>query len=128
VTTTRGRIDPVHLQSLRRSRLGRHLSSLNTTANRPATILMLTDECLDQNKLLAFIELFQQRVYRIKGLVCLKEGFHRLDVIGGEVSLEPVALSGDRSEIVFIPQPGVAIRDEVSEAAVSILGIRAEFG
>jgi G3E family GTPase len=128
VTTTRGRIDPAHLQSLRRSRLGRHLSSLNTTANRPATILMLTDECLDQAKLMAFIELFQQRVYRIKGLVWLKEGFHRLDVIGGEVSLEPVALSGDRSEIVFIPQPGVAIRDEVSEAAVSILGIRAEFG
>lgn len=128
VTTILGRIDPAHLQSLRRSRLGRHLSSLNTTANRPATILMLTDECLDRKKLLVFIELFQQRVYRIKGLVRLKEGFHRLDVIGGEISLEPVALSGDRSEIVFIPQPGFSIRDEMAEAAGTVLGVQAEFG
>ncbi|MDW7657177.1 MAG: CobW family GTP-binding protein [Bacillota bacterium] len=128
VTTMRGKIDPAHLQQLRRSRLGRHLPSLNTQANRPATILMLTDECLVHEKLLTFIELFQQRVYRIKGLVRMKDSFHRLDVIGGEISLEQVALSGDRSEIVIIPQPGVSIRDEVAEAAGSVLGIRAEFG
>lgn len=128
VTVTHGRIDPALLQSLRRSRLGRRLSSINTPSSRPATVLLLTQDCLEKENLLSFIGLFQERIYRIKGLVRLPAGFHRLDVIGGEISLEPVALSGDRSEIVIIPQPGLALRSEVAAAAESVLKIRAELG
>ena len=91
-------------------------------------MLLLTQVCLEKENLLSFIGLFQERIYRIKGLVRLPSGFHRLDVSGGEISLEPVALSGDRSEIVIIPQPGLALRTEVATAAESVLKIRAELG
>ena len=125
-TTTYGRIDLAELQKLRRSRLGSHLPSLNTPETRPKTLLILTSDRLERSRLMQFIEILQDRVYRLKGLVRLVEGSWHLDVVGGEVSLEANDLQFDRSELVIIPRPGLNLRDEVQTLLRDVLQIEAD--
>ena len=73
-----------------------------------------------------FIEILQDRVYRLKGLVRLVEGSWHLDVVGGEVSLEANDLQFDRSELVIIPRPGLNLRDEVQTLLRDVLQIEAD--
>ncbi|NLO37833.1 MAG: hypothetical protein GX112_15980 [Clostridiaceae bacterium] len=127
VSTTFGQIDPAELARLHRSRL-RPLPSLNTPGNRPVTSLMLTDDLLDTKKLQQFAEALQSRVYRIKGLVRTETGFCRLDVIGQEIRLDPVNLTGERSEIVILAPQEALSTDEIRQLADETLGVTATWG
>jgi len=123
--TSYGRIDVADLQKLHRSRLGSHLPSLNTPETRPKTLLILTSDRLTRSRLMQFIEILQDRIFRMKGLVRLEEGAWHLDVVGGEVSLEANDLQFDRSELVIIPRPGLDLRAEVQDLMRDILQIEA---
>ncbi|MCK9251559.1 MAG: CobW family GTP-binding protein [Clostridiales bacterium] len=127
VSTTFGQIDPAELARLRRSRL-RPLPSLNTPGNRPVTSLLLTDDLLDTKKLQQFAEALQSGVYRIKGLVRTEAGFCRLDVIGQEIRLDPVNLTGERSEIVILAPREALSPDTIRQLADEILGVKATWG
>ena len=125
-TTSFGRIDLADLQKLRRSRLGSHLPSLNTPETRPKTLLILTSDRIERVRLLHFIEILQDRIFRLKGLVRLEAGAWHLDVVGGEVSLEANDLKFDRSELVIIPRPGLDLRAEVQALLYEVLHIEAD--
>lgn len=126
VSTTYGAIDPEHLGSIRRSRLASRMPSLNTPASRPRTLLLKTSDNLQRQSLEAFIERIQDRIYRLKGLICLEEGCFRLDVVGQDIRFEPTSLAGEQSELVIIPQPGIDLREEVTALLGEILYIKAD--
>ena len=125
-TCSYGRIDLADLQRLRRSRLGGRLPTLNTPAGRPKTLLLLTTDPFDRDRLVQFIRILQDRVYRLKGLLRLDDGFYHLDVVGGEISLEQSNILGERSELVIIPQPGADLRQEVQQLLADVLQIQAD--
>lgn len=125
-TATFGQIGLENLQKLHRSRLGSHLPSLNTPETRPRTLLILTTDLLQRDRLTKFIEILQDRIFRLKGLVRLSDGTCHLDVVGGEVSLDPNNLVFDRSELVIIPRPGLDLRQEVRDLLRDVLQIDAE--
>lgn len=125
VHTTYGQIDLAELQRLRRSRLSR-LPSLNTPQNRPQSLLITTGEPMRREQVLAFVERLRDQVYRMKGLLRLIDGYYRLDVVGGEASLEGVNLDGDRSELVIIARPDQDLRRDMAAQVREILQVTAE--
>lgn len=126
VTVSHGQLDPAYLARLRKSRLARRLTSLNTPGGRPETLLLLTDDVLEAKRLAAFSARIITQAYRVKGMVRLAEGLFRLDAVGQDFSLTPLPISSGRSEIVVIAYPGEHLRERVAELARDILQVEAE--
>jgi len=127
LTVSHGQVNPDQLAQLRRSRLARNLPSLNTPSSRPATYLMQINDVIDEERLLQFVRQLQGDVARIKGLVRLKDGSVRVDVIGQEISLDPVSFSPEQSQIVIIEKPEQDHSQIIKQLAAQLFGQDATF-
>lgn len=96
-------------------------STLNTPFNRPQTILVKTDDLVDEDGLLRFVDDVKAKALRAKGFVKTSKGAFKLDVVGDRVELKKIDLTRD-SEITVISKPNHNIADDVRSSWVKHIG------
>ncbi|WP_430885332.1 CobW family GTP-binding protein [Fusibacter sp. JL216-2] len=89
-----------------------HLSSIkfdetsNKEENKPKTLHLTTQEIIDKNKLIDFIDAISQDCYRIKGFAKLVDGWQQVDVVGRRVDFKPIPTRDEETRLVFISKIG----------------------
>lgn len=124
IETSFGQIDLAALDQVRRSRLGRRLTSLNTADNRPDIVMLQGEGIFVQNEVIELINQIKADCLRIKGFFTFEKGLFHIDVVGDEVLCESSALTRACSQLVFIPRKDADLRQRLQTLAAQLLSTR----
>lgn len=88
--------------------------STNTQESRPKTLVLKSNEVLDENSLYDFLEEMGEFTYRIKGFANTNNGTKEISVVGKNVNIVKWA-KVEKTEIVFISSVGIKVVSEISK-------------
>ena len=88
----------------------------------PDSIVINCVHRLETEKVLAFIDLFKEETYRIKGFCLFENGWNQIDVVGSRVSLSP-CMPHSSSRLIFISKIGHALSQPLTERWREIISL-----
>ncbi|MFO7887577.1 MAG: GTP-binding protein [Eubacteriales bacterium] len=88
--------------------------STNTQESRPKTLVLKSNEVLDENSLYNFLEEMGEVTYRIKGFANTNNGSKEISVVGKNVNIVKWS-KVEKTEIVFISSVGIKIISQISK-------------
>jgi len=88
--------------------------STNTQESRPKTLVLKSNEVLDENSLYNFLEEMGEVTYRIKGFANTNNGSKEISVVGKNVNIVKWS-KVEETEIVFISSVGIKIISQISK-------------
>jgi G3E family GTPase len=112
--TTFGNLPAKLFEKLNPDVFSKDMPSLNTAQNRPDVVLLTTAHILPSNFVSDFINAFNSKILRLKGFVRYEDGVYHIEAVGEECLTEKLDLGRTLSELVVIPFPGIAIREEIT--------------
>ncbi|MCM8901451.1 GTP-binding protein [Caldicoprobacter algeriensis] len=117
VTTSYGRLDYTWLQqNLEDFPLPPATSNLNCPSNRPKTLLLEADGVFEREKLKGFLQSLSDFAFRIKGFFKLNEGWHYVDGVNTAISITPINIERNISQLVVILKTRQPVMDTIQKS------------
>ena len=107
-----------------------HLSSVkfdetaNKEENKPKTLHLTSQDLVEKDKLVEFLDTISPDCYRIKGFANLSEGWHQVDVVGQRVDFKPIADRDEDTTLVFISKIGPQVIKPIFSAWEEAVGTK----
>jgi len=108
VEVTHGAVDFDLLEKPFKAATGKESGeSCNTPFNRPISHVVTADGAFDHRGFMQFLNGLLPGSLRIKGFVLLSEGgWHQVDAVGSQITVKPVDILREKSELVVISDKG----------------------